>query len=121
MDVSNFIHYEFTVPAWLLVLTIAGGAVIRQILLPGNRNKKETKSFASPATAGIDNSTTNSNSDKPDKKEGRVDNGNHSFKQPVNIDVDYDVKNDYTLLDGTSKLVLCVNMSLNMGKVSLMW
>ena len=43
-------------------------------------------------------------------------NQEQSFKQPVDCDVDYEIKNNYTILDGASKLVLCVNMSLGMGK-----
>ena len=40
----------------------------------------------------------------------------NGFKQPVDVSANHGIRNDYTLLDGTSKLVLCVNMSLGMGK-----
>ena len=43
--------------------------------------------------------------------------GEAAFKQPADVDVAYAVRNDYSLLDGTCKMVLCVNMALQMGKV----
>lgn len=108
-DIKNILNHKFTVPAWLLLLTIAGGIIVVETLWP--RKRSGTSDGENAAAKKQQNQKVKTNNSI------RVDDGTHSFKQPVNIDVDYDIKNDYTLLDGTSKMVLCVNMSLNMGKV----
>ena len=88
----------YPIPLWVVLISILVCYWLSNKLL----NKDETFQ----TKTDIASSSTTSSSDRQ----------NVSYKQPADCDVDYDVKNNYTFRDGAAKLVLCVNMSLGMGK-----
>ena len=102
-------------PLALMVVAIATGLTIGNVsfIIFGNR----IKGAQIPLVVEKDGGSVSESTPGAKSAAGSVTASKNAFKQPVDLDVDYSIRNNYSLLDGSCKMVLCVNMGLKMGVV----